>query len=80
MVKFYGHHSATKQNQFWITVGFSQWLIKKKIRNLYELIAPIYPVSTMLVNVSFNELKQKQVAFFHSPANNEMNEEYVPIK
>ena len=28
--EIYGHHSATKQNQFWITVGFSQWLIKKK--------------------------------------------------
>ena len=66
MVKFYGHHSATKQNQFWITVGFSQWLIKKKkkIRNLYELIALIYPVSIMLVNVGFNELRQKQEAFF----------------
>ena len=30
MVKLYGHHSATKQNQFWITASFSQWLIQKK--------------------------------------------------
>ena len=30
--EIYGHHSATKQNQFWITVGFSQWLIKKKTK------------------------------------------------
>ena len=46
MVKFYGHHSATKQNQFWITVGFSQWLIqkkkkKKKSETFIELITDI---------------------------------------
>ena len=47
MVKFYGHYSATKQNQFRITVGFSQWLIqkkkkkKKKSETFIELITDI---------------------------------------
>ena len=43
MVKFYDHQSATKQNQFWIAVGFSQRLIKKKKKSetFTELITDI---------------------------------------